>query len=250
MIFQNLSNITPPDLIIMVIMVVVIIAFYFSGIFLIIKAKGKPERLRKYLFGISIFFILFGTGRVIMTLFEFFFDPFVWNIDINEFDAIFVANPDLFIIHDIVWRFTTTFGSLGLVFFIFQLENYILEKKTKFIFSILQVITVIPAVLFGTAGKDAIGPVIIILYIGNFLVIVVPFFYFYLAIKSTGITRKRAISAGIGMLIFFAGIVFNSSLGKGLFNNPFGIPGLHFSYYLFGILVCLGLAIYLKSLQY
>ncbi len=250
MILQNLSNIETIDYLIICCYSAVIAAFMISGIILVIRLKDKQKQIRNYLLGIALFFILYGIARIIMFLFELTFDPFVWRIDVNEFDKIFAEHPEIDARHEIVWRASTGIGTLGVVILMYQLELRILEKRTKFIFTILQIVSVIPALILGVEGKDEITVVRIILYAGNVLLLFIPLFYLYYAFKTTGETRKRAIGATMGIFILFFGVLFNSSIGKTLFNTTFGIQGLYITYYLFAICVVIGIVIYMKSIKY
>ncbi|MHA1273576.1 MAG: hypothetical protein ACTSQS_09085 [Promethearchaeota archaeon] len=246
-----MNNLNQMDFIIIAFYLSVLISHFSAGIFLLLKSRNKGENVKNYLRGIAIFFLLYGLAKSIVFLFELTFPVnFVWNIGEKDFNKIFSENPDLSLRHDIVWRFTATLGVAGVAFLMYQLEKQILEKKTKFIFTIITIITVIPAILFGVKGKDEIDIVRIILYAGNIMLIVIPLIYLYLAGKTSGATRLRALGAMSGILILFLGIVFNSSIGKSLFENLYGISGIHITYILFGICVAIGTIIYLKSIQY
>lgn len=235
----------PIDIVIMISYIVVCISFLSAGVNFLLKARGKHQRIRNYLLGIGIFMLLYGSAKVIVFLFELTFEiDYIWNITATEFEIIFTARPDLELYHEFIWRLTTGIGTAGLVIFIYELEILVMEKKTKFVFTILAIVTVIPALVFGTSGKDALDWVRIVLYIGNILVVFVPLFYFYLAFKTTGDTRKRAIGAAVGMLLTFAGVIFNSSIGKSLTNQ------IVFTYLFFGILVFLGVIVYSKSIRF
>jgi hypothetical protein len=250
MILQNLANIGMVDIIIIICHSAVVAAYLLSGIYLFFKLRNKPPEIRNYLLGISLFFILYGASRVTMFFFELLFDPFVWQIDVNEINQLLKDSASLNLIHDIVWRTSTALGVIGISFLMYELELRILNKKTKFFFTILTILTVIPALLFGVAGKDEVTIVRIILYVGNFLVIVIPIFYFHFARITTGDTRKRAIGAGIGITIMFLAVMFNSSAGKTVMFNSLGMPGMYIVYYMYGILAPVGVIIYMKSIQY
>lgn len=250
MINQNLTSITIIDILIVLCHLTVILSFLLSGIYLFFKLKNKPKAQRDYLLGVSLFFILYGTARMIMFLFELTFEPFVWQIPVDKFNQIFRNNPELEIQHDIMWRLTTGIGGLGLVIIIYQLEKTILEMKTKYLFTIITIITIIPSLLLGVSGKDEITWVRIVLYTGNFIAVAIPLFYFYYAFKTQGETRKRALGAALGVFILFIGIVFNSSVGKTVLNTSYGLPGLYLSYYLYALFVTIGIVIYMRSIKY
>jgi cell division protein FtsW (lipid II flippase) len=185
-----------------------------------------------------------------MFFFELTFDPFVWRIHVDDFDGYFITNPDLLASYDFIWRFKNGLSISGVIFLLYQLEKRILEKKTKYLLTLIQIITVVPALLFGVSSKDAITWIKILLYFGNAWSISIFFIYLYYAGKTTGETRKRAIGAAIGMLFIFGAIVANSSFGKTHYDYTYGIEGLYFTYYLFAILASSGILIYMKSIKY
>ena len=250
MLFQNLSSMEFLDIIIILCHVLVIFAFMVSGVILFIKLRDKRAEIKNYLLGIGLFLFLYGFGHFFMFLYELTFDPFVWRIDINAFTTIYEKNPELLLMYDIAWRLKTAFATTGVIFLFYQLEKMILNKRTKFIFTIIQTATLIPALIFGISTKEDITIIRILIYIGNSLAIVIPFIYLYYAKKTTGDTRKRAIGAMIGMLLLYMGILINGSIGKSFFFALHGMDGLYFTYYMFAIFTIIGIFIYMKSIKY
>ncbi|MHA1490292.1 MAG: hypothetical protein ACTSRI_11635 [Promethearchaeota archaeon] len=253
MIFQNLSNILPMDIIIIICWLVVIISFVILSIFLIYKSKGKPKRIKYYLLVISIFFILYCVNRLIFFVHELTFEPnFVWSYTIAELNNVYESNPSLSENYSLYWRFATSVGSIGLLFFLIGLESHMLEKKSKFLLSIFQAIISTFSIMCGVSKGDELTIAKILLYIAILPALAVPFIYFYFAAKSKGAVRKRALGAGFGFLIFYIGIAINSSAGKNLFQFFYlvNINGILFSYILYGILVPVGLIIYAKSIKF
>ncbi len=250
MFFQNLASMELLDIIIIFCHISVIFTFMVSGIILFIKLKRKSPEIKNYLLGIGLFLFLYGFGHFFMFLYELTFDPFVWRVNINDFNAIYNTHPDLLLIYDITWRLKTAFGISGVIILFYQLEKRILIKKTKYLFTIIQAITLIPALIFGVSTKDDITIIRILIYLGNSMAIVIPFIYLYYAKKTTGDTRKRAIGAMIGMLLLFMGIIINGSIGKSLYFTLHGMDGLYFTYYMFAFLTIVGILIYMKSIKY
>ena len=248
------------DWIVMVSYSIVVITFFSIGIIFIRKSKDKPNMIKKYILGIGIFFILYGISRITMFTFEWSFpivantmssgalDPgFIWNYSSDEIAAIFLTYQNINIYHDIIWRSTTGLGTIGLALLMFRLEQHILQKKAKFIFTIIEILSVIHALIVGVAesGKDEVTFVRLILYIGNAMMIVMPLIYLYLAFKTSGDTRKNALLATSGILIMFMGIIFNSSIGKSIFAGQVMVQ-----YMLFGVFVLFGSIIYLRAIKY
>ncbi|MBD3229121.1 MAG: hypothetical protein GF329_13110 [Candidatus Lokiarchaeota archaeon] len=91
---------------------------------------------------------------------------------------------------------------------IFIIERYILENKTKFIFTSIGIITLV----FSVVGGPEIGRIAIsfgTVSMGVILIIL----YSYLSIKSSGYVRKRSLEALIGILLLYFGIILDSNLG-------------------------------------
>lgn len=255
MIIQDFHNLTPIDIIIIICWLAVIALLAIAGILYLIKAliktkeKDKSKRIKNYLFGIGTFFLLYSVNRFIFFLHELFFDPFMWSLTVDQYARIMMENKVKFIRYDIIWRISTGIGSYGLLAFLYQFEKQILEKRTHFVFSIIQGVTATFSIIFG-AASDYLTLGRVILYLGLLPVLAIPFLYFYLGMKASGNTRIRAIGAGFGFLIFYIGVACNSSAGKTLFTRLWGLSGLQFSYILYGLFVTLGLIIYIKSIQY
>jgi len=173
----------------------------------------------------------------------------MWTIALEDYNNMMVPGSDKFIRYDIIWRISTAIGSIGLLIFLIEFESKILEKKSKFILSIIQGVTLTFSLILG-AQADRMTAGRYILYFGLIPALTVPLLYFYIGIKTSGDARKRAIGAGFGFLIFYIGVAANSSGGKSVFNFLAGLSGLQFSYILYGIFISIGLIIYIKSIRY
>jgi hypothetical protein len=151
--------------------------------------------------------------------------------------------------YDVIWRVSTAIGSIGLLIFLIGFESQILEKKTFFILSIIQGVTLTLSLILGAAG-DRVDIGKIVLYIGLAPALVVPFIYFGLAVKGFGAARTRALGAGFGFLLFYLGIAVNSSFGKTIFNYIWDLEGMQFSYIIYAVLIAVGILIYMRSIRY
>ncbi len=250
MILRSFNNIELIDYLIIFILIEVIFIFFYLGFLFLKKAKDKQERIKIYLLCIAFFLILYGIDRIIFFLHEFLFENFVWSISPMDFSETLKNDSEKAFIYDIVWRIGTSIGSAGLLIFLLGFESKILEKKTKFIFSIIQCTTLVLSLIFGTTADEiTIGR--LILYFGLLPALAIPICYFYLGGKAKGIARKRAIGAGLGFLIFYLGVAVNSTAGKTIFYFILGgMTGVYLSYIIYCVFVNLGLIIYMKSIQY
>ena len=237
------------DTIIIVSWLVVISLIAIAGFYFLKTSKGKQDPIKIYLLTIGIFFTLYSINRVIFFLNELLFDPVMWSMTLEEYSALMVPGSIRVQNYDILWRISTAIGSTGLLIFLIGFESKILEKKTYFIFSIIQGVTLVLSLILGASGdKLTLGRVI--LYLGLLPALTVPIIYFILGVKGVGAARKRAIGAGIGFLIYYIGISANSSAGKSVFNYLWGLPGLQLSYIVYAILIAIGLIIYIRSIKF
>ncbi len=237
------------DIIIICCWLAVIILFAFAGFHFIKLSKNRAKQLKIYLLCIGIFFILFCANRIIFFLHELLFDPMMWTMTLEEYGALMTPGSERFIRYDILWRVSTCIGSTGLLIFLIGFESQILERKTYFIFSIIQGVTLVLSLIIGASGdKLTIGRYI--LYFGLLPALSVPIIYFILGVKAIGAARKRAIGAGLGFFIFYLGISANSSAGKSIFNYLWGLAGLQLTYIIYGVFITVGLLIYMRSIKY
>lgn len=90
----------------------------------------------------------------------------------------------------------------------------------------------------------------VILYLSAIPALFVPFIYWHFARLSSGEVRIRNTFAGIGYIIFYIGIAASSSGFKNFLELFFNTDGVRLAYILYGVLVPVGLIIYLKAIKY
>ena len=130
MIFQIFGNLLPLDIFIIILLCASCISLYLTGFFFIFKSKNQDKIVKKYLFGIGLFFLFYGIYRTILFLFDMTFKPTpTWQITSIELEIIFQSNPELTLIYDIIWRIATAIAKSGLIFMIYVLELHIMKKK-------------------------------------------------------------------------------------------------------------------------
>lgn len=218
-------------------LLIVICSFLIIAILFSFKLKDKPRSAKNYIIGIILFMILYAISRTC------------------ELSKIIIGLDDPYdttlTIRTVLYLMSAIFGTVAVFILLVVLERYILEKKTKFIFSILTISFLILALIFNPSG----GPVNLgkfFLYLSSIPALSIPLIYFYFGYKTTGVTRKRAIEAGIGFLIAFLGIIMDSAIGTSLFSILLGNInyGLLVAYILFAICVPIGLIIYYRAIHY
>jgi len=207
-----------------------IITFAVMGTLFLLKIRGKTGKIRNYLIGIVLFLFLYAVSRI------------------SEFSRTLVSGDTVF--RDVTWYLGAIFGAMALIPLLFVLEHIILEKKSKYIFTILSVAFFLLAIILDPSGS-ATSPGKIFLYLASAPALSVPFMYFYVGYKTSGDTRKRSIWAGIGFLVAFFGIIIDTALGNMIFDALLGdeIGGLATSI-LYMITLPLGMIIYYSSIKY
>ena len=214
---------------------VVIVSFLLIAILFAFKMKGKPKNIKNYILGIVIFLTFYAVSRV-MELTRMLISLILGTIDPDLGIALYLAGA--------------IFGTVAVAIVLFVLEKYILEKKTKYILTILTISLLILSLIFNPRGS-ATGIGKIFLYISSAPALSIPIIYFYIGFKTSGDTRKRSITAGIGFLIAFFGIIVDTALGSLVFTIIMGdFMGTLMPYTLFMICVPVGLIIYYRSIQY
>jgi len=200
--------------------------------------RDKPERLKNYLIGISIFLICFAVNWALIIYRDYFMDFTVMILYPENYNEILVSDFYEITIFNTIWRIATAFVGFGLLVFIIVFELYILNKKTHFILSIIQAFFAIFSLFIGARGGDEIVELKIFLYLGYFSGFVIPIIYFILGARSTGSARRNSFGAGIGFLLLFFGIAFNSTVVQYVGTLVFNIPRATFE--VIGSLISIG----------
>ncbi len=185
---------------------IAIAVLLYTGYLFLNKSRSVEAEGQKWLFiGFGIFFILYATTRILFLCAEWARD---WGPDLYSPNVIPFSKPggpgyDLF------WRIATLSGLVGWTFFIFVIEKYLI-RKTKFIFSIIGLGTLIICLIFGPYEIGLLatrtGPILM----GLILILL----YFYLIFTSDGDVRKKALMATLGLIVLFIGIGIDSTLGQ------------------------------------
>ena len=219
------------------------------GCLFFLKAKNKQPSERNYILAIGLFIILFGISRFIKFYFEITLQPmFMWHMTLDEFNSLLDTNPHLELYYDVIWRLYISIRSVGVILLLFELEKLILEKKTKYSFTVIKIITLIPVLIYGYNINETIVFRIIML-VGDFLFLILPAIYLYFSYKTTGQTRRNAFTASASLLLIFIGLAFQSTFMIILAEEFFGLFGLHLTHLFFSMFVTVGVLLYYKSIN-
>jgi hypothetical protein len=193
-----------------------LICFLFVVGFIFINKRLKEEETkgqRYFSIGIAMLAFMSGLTRIFFV--------------ISDFQIEYSATWNL------LWRMATGSSFLAVIFIALVIETYLV--KTKYLCSIIGIVgTIIVIFVNVDLARSLMAPIYLIL--GAEIVLL----YLYVAYKSPGTLRTKALLMILSLIIFLAGIIFDSSslmesLGIGFDTGIFG-----------AILMWIGLGYYLK----
>jgi hypothetical protein len=184
----------------------------FMGLLAIKKLRQKEQAQRYLLMGIAVFAFLSSLTRIFFIVTDFQVEP-------SE-------------IYDIFWKLASIASLIGLILIAILIETYFV--KTRYIFTGIATLGVI-IIIFADIelARQLIMPFYLIIGVEIFSL------YTYVAIKSPGTIRTRALLMIVGMIIYTVGIIFDSeSIMQSLVGFDTGIIG--------AICMWIGLGLYLQ----
>ncbi len=184
--------------------IIAIAVLWIAVIFFIRKSKKSDVPSQKNMFlGIGLFFGLYSLTRAFFII--------GWYLTFDESSQLY----------DIFWRIATIIGMIGFTFLIFVLERYPLERRTKYIGTILGCIALILSLALGSE----MGLLVLAVSLPILGVLILAL-YGYLAKITEGTIRRRAILDFLGILIILLGIMFDTNIAYDLIFsiNPFMAP--------------------------
>ena len=171
--------------------IAMIIGAYLISLYVLLASRNPEKSLSsRYFLGIAIFSGLFGTGRLIYLIHDYFAPD---SLDL------------------ILWKIATSIAFIGMIILVYTIETFV-YKKTKRIISMLGAgLLVVLIIAELQIARYAV-------YAGNLIMVVVPFLIYIIIYKNaTGVVKKRALIIIIGMLLLALG------QGTSLFENVFHI---------------------------
>jgi hypothetical protein len=186
-----------------------------GSILLFIKAKKTSKELGSsdiYGYCVALFFLFIAIGYIIRVEFMFFIaandSQFFLQMTATERSKSildFYANDGRLELLQTLWVAHMTVIFIGIGLLMFATEYKILNKRTKYFFTILCV-AILPVIIF-LPYRIAQN----LFYISYAAPIAWLFIYINVARKATGSVRRNAIMLLVGFAIFVVGILFNSA---------------------------------------
>ncbi len=176
-----------------------------SFLFLKMRQKEKESTQRSIMLGYTLFLFAYALTRTFFVL----SDIEIWN----------TGNPETYL-NNVYVGIAYSLGILGAFFIIYLLERFFIHSK--FIFTVLAIMILIVSIIsiFSLIPSNIPQLIVTIALPGFFLVILL--LYLYVAIKSPGDARRRALGIVAGILIIMIGLLFGSSL-MGNILDPLGL---------------------------
>ncbi|HUX98005.1 MAG TPA: hypothetical protein VMV49_00495 [Candidatus Deferrimicrobium sp.] len=183
-------------------------ALIVFGIYLLKKMREKEpgSAQRDIYLGYCLFLILYGLVRVFFVL-----------SDIEVYNA---HNPETFL-NNIYVGIAYTCGIVGVLCLFYMIEKHLIH--TRYIFTCVAVgIVIVSIISILSIIPTQIPQLIMLVSLPVFFGIVI-FLYLYVAIKSPGEPRRRALGIMAGILVIMFGTLFNSQLIGGALESV-GLP--------------------------
>ncbi|MHA1784200.1 MAG: hypothetical protein ACTSVY_16415 [Candidatus Helarchaeota archaeon] len=177
--------------------------------------RADNKKQRKFFLGIALFFLLYTCSRIFLMISDYSYLHVNYQPIIETY---FGINWEGGFYYQIFWRIGTIIGLIGFINFVFFIEFYLLDKKTKLIFSIFGVVFLCLTILFGQVMIQTIFNIGIAI-IGAFPILL----YAYYANITEGEMKKRASLATLGLGLSFLGIAFDGQMMQDIF-YPLNIP--------------------------
>ncbi len=195
-------------------LVAISLLLLFAKDFFYRSRKAELENQKKLFSGFAIFFTLYAIARVCFMIADYGFIH-INGIPLPEFQ--FGRDWVGGFYFNIFWQIGTLFGVIGFTTLVFYIENYLLEKKTKLVFSVIGLALIGLVSSLGLIVRNLV-------YIAIAFMAAVPvILYFYYANLSEGDIKKKATICGIALSFLLGGIGLDSKLMQNIL-FPLNIP--------------------------
>lgn len=168
--------------------------------------KTSIDAQKGLLVGLSLFFILFSLMRIAFCL-----------------AVLLPASLVPGEVYDLWTNVGYIFGLSGLVGFLYGLEKYIV-KKTKFLLTIFSIIVVCAGIL---SMLNVLNRITVMAFVYVIVLVdagIILLLFLGLAIKSTGIVRKRTFFVFLGIFLLLLAIALDSQVALAITNNLYIAP--------------------------
>lgn len=174
----------------------------FAKDFIYRSKKTELVNQKKLFFGIAIFFILYACTRILFLISDYSY-LHIDNSPISE--NVFGINWSGGFYYQFFWQIGSDIGLFGFTVLVYSIERYLLENKTKLIFSFIGLGLIGATIILGQIVRNS-------LYIALAFMGAVPIFlYFYYSNSLEGEMKKKAILCGISFLLFLGGMAIDST---------------------------------------
>lgn len=190
------------------------ILLFYCSIILYRQARESSREMGErniYLYSVVLFFFFLGIAYVIRTYFM-----FILPNDIITFsdNLTLTVRDDPMI--QLFWQIHMFFAFLGIGILMIGVEKNILKGHSKYL---IAAATLIFNIFIIALPYDVIHPIHFPLL---FTILIVLFAYIYVGVSGSGGVSKNAYAIVCGFVIFFIGILLNSTTVRRIFEKIFG----------------------------
>lgn len=179
-----------------IVLSIVLIGVKFVAGFLFFRAY-RQNTMNKLALGAGIYIVCMGLDRIVALYLN-----IITNFDLTQFQEILLF-----------WKATNVFEYVGWFSLILITEREIYQKKTKNVFSILYVVLIVVMLALPDFSDAEL-----VHGIANGLAgLLVPVSYVYLATKTEGRVRTKALVTFLAILLYVVGMLFSGATFVSLF---------------------------------
>lgn len=177
-----------------------LIVFKFTLSVIYFYLYFKKDKENRLVLAVGLFFLFMGISRIILLFFDFFLTG---------------LNPAYLQTYSLVWTIGSIFVATGFGFFIIVADHNLFKGKDKYlltiIYAVASTITLAIPIFIISETLSSVAIISAVLFI--------PISYLYVAIKSTGEIRRKALAVLFGLVVFATGLLL---LGEPII-GPFAI---------------------------
>ena len=174
--------------------IVAILFLWIGAVFFVHKARKAQIAFQKNMdLGIALFFALYSITRLLFII--------GWYVTRDE-------SSDLY---DLYWRIATIIGLGGFTFLVFVLERYPLNKRTKYLGTILACIAIILSLVIGKSADIVLED-----QPSHFSALIIAL-YIYIPAITQGALRRKALLNFFGILVILFGVIFDTNIAYSIF---------------------------------
>ena len=207
-----------------VLWIAAIVVLLITTVFFLRRAQSSELPSQKNTFrGLGLFLGFYAGTRILFLL--------GWYLTYDEASALY----------EIFWRAAAIVGMVGFIILMIVLETYPLNKRTKYIGTIIGCVLLVISMVWGS-GIGSLALAFGLPFMAFYVLAV----YLYLVVVGEGEIRNRALQNFLGILILLFGIIFDTNISRDIFNSFAPALAAFLQEVLAPVLVIVGIIIFIN----